>query len=102
MHGCRSRNRTGSMRERDIERKLTHEIEKLGGLSFKWVSPGQTGVPDRIVILPGGRIWFAELKTDTGRTTAVQEYQQKRLRDAGCNVVTIHGEQELNEWIKQF
>lgn len=89
------------MRERDIERKLTHEVEKRGGLSFKWTSPGQTGVPDRIVILPGGRIWFAELKTDTGRTTAVQEYQQKRLRDAGCNVITIHGEKELNEWIKQ-
>lgn len=48
--------------ERFIEKKLISEVKKQGGRAFKWVSPGCSGVPDRIVILPGPRILFVELK----------------------------------------
>ena len=50
------------MRERAIEEKLRVESQKRGGLSMKFVSPGLVGVPDRIVVLPQGRLGFVELK----------------------------------------
>lgn len=48
--------------EKDIEKKLRQKVEALGGRCLKWVCPGWSGVPDRIVLLPGGRIYFVETK----------------------------------------
>ena len=50
------------MLEREIESKLKKPIERLGGLCLKFVTPGFTGVPDRIILLPGGRVVFVETK----------------------------------------
>ena len=50
------------MREKDIEKILVAEVRKLGGRAYKWVSPGNDGVPDRIVIFPGKAPVFVELK----------------------------------------
>jgi len=52
--------------ERDIEQKLRREVERRGGRCLKWVCPGWSGVPDRIVLLPGGRIYFVETKRPKG------------------------------------
>ena len=52
--------------EKEIEAKLNALVAKHGGHCLKWVCPGWTGVPDRIILLPGGRIRFAELKQDFG------------------------------------
>ena len=41
------------MLEREIEKKLVDGVRKLGGRAYKFVSPGNDGVPDRIVVLPG-------------------------------------------------
>ncbi len=68
------------MRERDIEKKLVAGIKKLGGVAYKWTSPGQDGVPDRIVILPDGEVIFVELKQEEGRLSKLQRYQIDRLR----------------------
>ena len=54
------------MLEKDIEKLFRDEIKKAGGKAYKFTSPGNDGVPDRIVMLPGGHIVFVELKTDTG------------------------------------
>lgn len=54
------------MREREIEKILAAEVKKLGGRAYKWVSPGNDGVPDRIVILPGETPYFVELKSESG------------------------------------
>ena len=51
------------MRESTIEARLAREVRKLGGLCYKFTSPGAPGVPDRIIILPGGLVVFVELKT---------------------------------------
>ena len=48
--------------EKDIERKLCHIVEDHGGMCLKWVCPGWAGVPDRICLLPGGRVFFVETK----------------------------------------
>lgn len=51
-----------NLRESQVENRLKFEIEKIGGMALKFVSPGMAGVPDRIVLLLGGRVVFAEIK----------------------------------------
>lgn len=58
--------------EKEIELYLTKQVRNNGGLSYKWVSPGINGVPDRIVML-NGRIAFVETKAPKGRARALQE-----------------------------
>ena len=65
------------MLEKEIEAWLNKKIKELGGLSFKFVSPNNPGVPDRIYILPGGRVYFVELKTEIGQMSNIQKW----LRD---------------------
>ena len=78
-------------REKDIEKRMKQKIEASGGLCFKFLSPGNAGVPDRIAVLPRGTVWFLELKTETGELSHIQEWQIRRLRDAGANVAVKGG-----------
>lgn len=87
-----------TVRERDIESKLRRVIEKYGGLFFKFVSPGNDGVPDRIAVLPDGQTWFIELKALSGRLSPIQEWQIDRLKAKGAKVAVIKGEQEAIDW----
>ena len=68
------------MLEKEVEKFLVREVKKIGGVSFKFISPGNAGVPDRIVILPTGKVVFVELKTDKGKLTKLQEVQIKKIR----------------------
>ena len=86
-------------RERDIEKWLREKIQQKGGIAMKFTSPGNDGVPDRIAILPGGQVWFIELKKDGGTPTKIQEWQMERLRKLGCNVAVITGMKEARVWI---
>lgn len=79
------------MRESDIEKILVSEVKKLGGRAYKWVSPGNDGVPDRIVILPDRPPMFVELKSEAGRLSALQQAQIKRLKDLGQAVYVVKG-----------
>lgn len=69
--------------EIDIERKLIKLVEKHGGRCLKWTCPGWRGVPDRLILFPGGRVLFVELKRPTGgKISALQRwwsYELKRL-----------------------
>lgn len=88
------------MRERDIEKILKDEMKKLGGQAYKWVSPGNAGVPDRIVVFPGRPPVFAELKTETGKLTPLQKAQIKRLRELGQDVAVIRGIDGLSQFFQ--
>ncbi len=79
------------MQESYIEAWLRRQIEELGGKFYKWTSPGNDGVPDRIAILPGGKIYLVELKTKKGKLSEIQKWQQGIMKDLGCNVRTIYG-----------
>lgn len=94
-------NEKWSTREKDIEQYLVREIKKLGGRAYKWVSPGNSGVPDRIVILPGRPPVFVELKTETGKLTALQKTQIKNLRDLGQDVQVLYGMEHVREFLEE-
>ena len=74
--------------EKEIERTYAQTIKDMGGECLKFVSPGNTGVPDRIILLPGGEIKFVEFKKPGGRLSKLQKYWQQRLIDLGfiCEV----------------
>jgi hypothetical protein len=71
------------MLEKSIEQYLRDEVRKIGGRAYKFVSPGNDGVPDRLVCLPGGRALFVETKATGEKATDQQLLQQKRLIDLG-------------------
>ena len=80
-------------REKEIEAALVSMVKRRGGLCLKWVSPGWSGVPDRIILLPGGRIIFAETKRPKGgRLSPLQSYWGEKLRGLGfCYWVVWNG-----------
>lgn len=70
--------------EKDIEKKLVDLVRDRGGLCLKWVCPGWAGVPDRICLLPGGRIVFVELKRPRGGVlSSRQKWWRRKLQDLG-------------------
>lgn len=79
------------MREKEIEKILVDEVRKLGGRAFKWVSPGNAGVPDRIVVFPNRTPVFVELKSEKGSLTPLQANQIDRLRGLGQAVFVVKG-----------
>ena len=90
------------MIEKEVEKFLVREVKKIGGISFKFISPGNAGVPDRIVILPNGRVIFAELKTDKGKLTKLQEVQIKKISDLGADVRVLRGIEGVKEFINEI
>lgn len=77
------------MQEGKIERKLVAEVKKRGGLAVKFVSPGLDGVPDRLVLLPGGKIAFVELKATGKSMRPLQLRRAKQLIDLGFRVYCV-------------
>lgn len=70
--------------EKDIEKKLVDVVRKRGGLCLKWVCPGWAGVPDRIVLLHGGRVIFVELKRPKGGVLSErQKWWRRKLIELG-------------------
>ena len=87
------------MAEKDIERFLVNEVKKMGGTAYKFVSPGNDGVPDRIIIIPGGGIIFVELKSETGRLSALQTRQIKRINSLGQQAIVLKGMDEARRFV---
>ena len=73
----------------------------MGGEAFKWVSPGNDGVPDRIVMLPGGRLIFVELKADRGRLEPIQKVQIRRIEKLGQEVRVVRGMDGLEGFLHE-
>ena len=78
------------MLEKEVEKILVSEVKKLGGRAYKWASPGNDGVPDRIVIFPNRAPVFVELKTERGRLSSLQRVQCKRLKELGQDVRVVY------------
>ncbi len=83
------------MRERDIEKSLIKGVKRLGGVAFKWVSPGCRGVPDRIAFFPGGKIALVELKREDGSLSPSQKRAHAKLKSFGARVYTLYSFEDV-------
>lgn len=76
-------------RESSIERHLVAQVKAAGGTAYKFTSPGRRGVPDRLVLLPGGRAVFVECKAPGEQPRSDQVREHNRLRAMGFEVVVL-------------
>ena len=84
------------MREREIEKYLVDMARAQGGMALKFVSPGCTGVPDCVVILPGGRVGFLELKAPGEKPRKEQAHRIRQLRGLGCRAGFADSREDIN------
>ena len=84
------------MLEKRIEEYLKKRVKALGGLCLKFVSPGTSGVPDRICVL-AKRVVFVECKRPDGVLSPSQKIVQKRLTDLGAEVFTVYSMEDIDE-----
>lgn len=89
------------MTEAQIEARMVRMIQDRGGLCLKFTSPGNPGVPDRIVVLPGGRVIFVELKTEIGRMANIQKWQRGRLQERSADVRTLYGWPQVKQFVEE-
>lgn len=87
------------MRESVIEEYLRNQVKALGGRAYKFVSPGNKGVPDRLVLLPNGRAMFVELKATGKTSTELQLKKQKDIRALGFDVSVIDTKTGVDEFV---
>lgn len=90
------------MLEKTIEKYLVQQTRAAGGLALKWVSPGQNGVPDRIVFFPGGRIAFVEVKAPGKKPTELQKQMHQHLKGLGFDVLVIDSIDEVKKFISIY
>ncbi len=90
------------MNEKNIEQKLVEAVKRAGGLAPKFVSPGWSGVPDRIVLLPGGSMAFVELKAPRKRMRPVQLRRKRQLENLGFMVLCVDKVEEITSVIKEI
>ncbi|WP_096269385.1 VRR-NUC domain-containing protein [Paucisalibacillus globulus] len=88
------------MREKEIEEYLRKEVKKAGGKAYKFESPGNDGVPDRIVVFPGNRIYFIELKAPGKKPRPLQVKQMRDLRNFGCKADVIDSKEKVDNFIE--
>ncbi len=88
------------MQEKDIEKKFREAVKAEGGIAFKFTSPGNAGVPDRLVILPQSRIGFVELKAPGKKPTKLQERMIGQLQELGCFVCVLDAPEKIQEVIR--
>lgn len=88
------------MRESAVEAELGRQVKRLGGIYVK-LAPTQAGLPDRLVLMPGGRAYLVELKTAGGRLRPVQKVWHERARQIGHYVQVLHGAEEVRLWVNQ-
>ena len=90
------------MRERIVERKLTEMVRRSGGLAMKFVSPNLNGVPDRLLLFPGGRMGFAEVKAPGEKPRPLQVHRIARLRELGFRVYVIDSVEQIGGVIREI
>ena len=85
------------MREKDIEKALVSAVKSFDGVCWKFVSPGISGVPDRIILMPNGRIAFVELKAPGKEMRPLQVRRKRQLEALGFRVYCIDCKEQIME-----
>ena len=90
------------MREKIIEKKLVQAVKAMGGIAPKFSSPGFDGMPDRLVLLPMGRMAFVEVKRHGEKPRPLQEARHGLLRQLGFAVYVLDDGEQIGEILKQM
>jgi hypothetical protein len=90
-----------NMQESSLEKRLRLEVKKHGGRALKFVSPGKRGVPDRLVLKPGGRAIFVEMKAPGKPLEPLQLKRAKQLRTLGFQVYKIDSIEDIKNFIQE-
>lgn len=89
------------MTEREVEKFFKDQLEKRGAIVWKFVSPGQAGVPDRVVLLPGGRTVFAEMKAPGKKPRPLQRAVFSRMARTGHPVFVIDSKEAVEKFMEE-
>ena len=90
------------MREKNIEQKFVHSVKAAGGIAPKLVSPGFDGMPDRMVLMPEGRIAFVEVKAPGEKPRPLQLARHRLLRRLGFRVYVLDSEKQITRSIDEI
>ena len=90
------------MTEKQVEQKLVKAVKTCGGHCINWVASGWNGAPDRIVLLPGGRIGFVEVKRPGQKPRAIQTVRHRELRELGFDVFVLDEPGQIPGIIRQI
>ena len=88
--------------ERTIEQKLAARTRAMGGIAPKFTSPGFDGMPDRLVLLPHGRMGFVELKAPGRKPRPLQLARHRLLRRLGFKVYVINGIERIDSVLEEI
>jgi len=83
------------MREREIEQAFRKAVKKRGGLALKFTSPGFDGVPDRLALLPSGKMGFVEVKAPGKKPRPLQLQRHRLLRELGFRVYVLDDQEQI-------
>jgi len=90
------------MREKTLECKIIKAVKAMGGICPKFVSPGIDGMPDRIVLLPGGRLAFVEVKAPGCKPRPLQDRRHELLWSLGFRVYILDDEQKIQPILSEI
>jgi len=90
------------MSEQQIEKKLVEKVKQVGGMAFKFVSPGNSGVPDRLVLIAIGKIAFVEVKAPGEKPRALQVRMINKIRKLGFKVYVLDDVKMIGEIINEI
>ena len=90
------------MREKAVEQRLIKEVRSVGGMAFKFVSPGFDGMPDRLVILPEGKIGFVEVKAPGKKPRPLQVSRMEMLKQLGCRAFVLDDISEIKMILREI
>ena len=90
------------MREKQIEQKFRLAVKKAGGIAPKFTSPGVDGMPDRIVLLPGGRMAFVEVKAPGEKPRPLQLARHGMLRQLGFKVYVLDRPEQIKQILEDI
>lgn len=90
------------MKEKIFEKKLIYAVKDMGGIAPKFMSPGFDGMPDRIVLLPGGRMGFVEVKAPGKVPRPLQEARHRMLRLLGFKVYVLDRAERINQILEDI
>jgi hypothetical protein len=88
------------LNEKQIENYLVRAVKSKGGMAMKFVSPGMSGVPDRLILLPGGKMCFAETKRPGGKPRKLQCAVHKLLNRLGFRVFIIDSKEGAENMLR--